>query len=126
MKTIFQIPIRFCRKTDSNHFWFVVPELSVMLPLLGVQLGSIVRSECRKQRVHCVYDLPAVGGESLWGLQSRPVCRTDEGQDNVGERDDWGPHGVPSGSRTHDTAIPSVFPTFTVSLAQWLRRWLVG
>jgi len=34
MKTIFQMPACFCRKADSNHFWLVVPEASVILPLL--------------------------------------------------------------------------------------------
>jgi len=34
MKMIFQFPACFSRKADSNHFWFVVPEASVMLPSL--------------------------------------------------------------------------------------------
>jgi hypothetical protein len=34
MKTIFQMPPCLRRKADSNHFWLVVPETSVMLPLL--------------------------------------------------------------------------------------------
>jgi hypothetical protein len=34
MKTIFQAPACFCRKANSNQFWFTAPEASVMLPLL--------------------------------------------------------------------------------------------
>jgi hypothetical protein len=28
------VPACFSRKADSHHFWFIVPEASVMLPLL--------------------------------------------------------------------------------------------
>jgi hypothetical protein len=31
MKTIFQLPACFCKKADSTHCWFTVPEASVML-----------------------------------------------------------------------------------------------
>jgi hypothetical protein len=34
MNTIFQLPACFLRKADSSQFCFVVPEASVMLPLL--------------------------------------------------------------------------------------------
>jgi hypothetical protein len=34
MKTIFQLPACFCKKADSNHCWFTVPEASVILPRL--------------------------------------------------------------------------------------------
>src|SRR5882762_11403718 len=34
MKMTFQVPACFSRKADSNQFWLVVPDASVMLPSL--------------------------------------------------------------------------------------------
>jgi len=53
MNTIFQLPACFSRNADSSHFWFMVPDESVILPLLVYAIQAVLQLTWTSGSVTC-------------------------------------------------------------------------
>src|SRR5580700_10077509 len=76
MNTIFQLPACLSRKADSSQFCFVVPEASVMLPLLTYAIQAVSPLMCTSGSVtfHS-YCLPAACWALMKAMMESPLNR---------------------------------------------------